>query len=498
MIPGSRTCDFVNLKSRWRVSLEQLTSFQVTTGSSAFIYPVLASIKYIILQGSHRTISSSFPFRMAGGGVMKRAASPKPISPPPIRRKVDSTLKKTVASSFFTPASQKKPEPIAWRIVKDSLIVGKFSPESSQDRKQSSSKPRIAAFDFDSTLVSTASGNKFPRGSTDWKWWNKVVPSKLKKLDADGYHVTIISNQKAITLKKDKKGTDSKSLTNFKDRVSAVVKELDIPLSVYAATEDNEYRKPRTGMWREFIDDCDFDVTGVDAPESIFVGDAAGRPTDHSSVDRGFAVNAGIPFKTPEEFFLDASPEPVVQSFDPSVYLQSDSTDDVSPPFSRKSPLELVIFCGSPGAGKSTFYWDYLKPLDYERVNQDILKSRPKCIKVAKEHLAAGRSVVVDNTNADLDTRSQWVDVAKEFNVPIRCVYFFTSPALCKHNNAVRAANTSLNPESRTLLPGIAFGDFLRRFSEPTLSEGFQDIIRVDFRFRGDEEAKKIWKQYWI
>lgn len=44
-------------------------------------------------------------------------------------------------------------------------------------------------------------------------------------------------------------------------------------------------------------------------------------------------------------------------------------------PFSRKHPLELVIFCGSPGSGKSTFYWNHLRPLGYERVNQDILKT---------------------------------------------------------------------------------------------------------------------------
>lgn len=45
--------------------------------------------------------------------------------------------------------------------------------------------------------------------------------------------------------------------------------------------------------------------------ESIFIGDAAGRPAnkvlktkkDHSSADRLFAMNIGIKFCTPEEHF---------------------------------------------------------------------------------------------------------------------------------------------------------------------------------------------------
>ncbi|KAF7620018.1 polynucleotide kinase 3'-phosphatase [Aspergillus flavus] len=432
------------------------------------------------------------------GSVKRPASTTGTISPPPVKRKIESTLTKQSVSSFFTPASQKKPEQITWRIVNNSLVVGKYAKKA--DHKQTIEKPKVAAFDLDSTLVSTASGNTFPKNSSDWKWWHDTVPSKLKELSADGYYVIIITNQKKISLQKDMKGgrSDSKSLTNFKERASAVMKQLDIPLSVYAATLDDGYRKPRIGMWKEFLDDYDFDVNGVDLSKSIYVGDAAGRPNDHSQVDRGFAVNAGVPFKTPEEFFLNAAPEPLVESFDPSLYLQSDQTDDASPPFSRQSALELVIFCGSPGAGKSTFYWDYLEPLGYERVNQDILKTRPKCIKVAKEHLTAGRSVVVDNTNADPETRSHWIEIAKEYSIPIRCVYFSASPALCRHNNAVRAANKSLNPESRALLPGIAFGDFGRRFKEPTMAEGFKDIVRVDFRFRGDEESQQIWKQYWI
>jgi bifunctional polynucleotide phosphatase/kinase len=43
--------------------------------------------------------------------------------------------------------------------------------------------------------------------------------------------------------------------------------------------------------------------------------------------------------------------------------------------FSKTHAQEIVLFCGSPGAGKSTFYWKHLEPLGYERVNQDLLKT---------------------------------------------------------------------------------------------------------------------------
>lgn len=47
-----------------------------------------------------------------------------------------------------------------------------------------------------------------------------------------------------------------------------------------------------------------------------------------------------------------------------------------------------------------------------------------------------------DNTNADLETRQSWVQLARKLNVPIRCVLFTTSASLCMHNDAVRAFNT--------------------------------------------------------
>lgn len=103
------------------------------------------------------------------------------------------------------------------------------------------------------------------------------------------YQVVVVSNQKKISLQNDLKGgrSESKSLSNFKEKALAVMRQLDIPLSIYAATQYDEYRKPRTGMWKEFLDDYDLDVENrVDLQESFFVGDAAGRPGDHSCVDR--------------------------------------------------------------------------------------------------------------------------------------------------------------------------------------------------------------------
>ncbi len=81
-------------------------------------------------------------------------------------------------------------------------------------------------------------------------------------------------------------------LTAFKNKVSAVFNQLDLPISIYAATEKDIYRKPRTGMWNELLEDHDLDPGIIDFENSFFVGDAGGRiagaglPKDFSSSDR--------------------------------------------------------------------------------------------------------------------------------------------------------------------------------------------------------------------
>lgn len=82
-------------------------------------------------------------------------------------------------------------------------------------------------------------------------------------------------------------------LTTFKSKASAVLNQLDIPISIYAATEKDNYRKPRLGMWTELISDYGIHEPGdLELESSIFVGDAGGRhaangkPKDFSCSDR--------------------------------------------------------------------------------------------------------------------------------------------------------------------------------------------------------------------
>ena len=322
--------------------------------------------------------------------------------------------------------------------------------------------------------------------------------------------MTILSNQGNISLKDDPKKLqkDTLSLQNFKNQATSVVRQLDFPCSVYAAAAQDDYRKPRTGMWHEMLEDYDLEAPGaVDLANSFYIGDAAGRDKtdsrhkDHACSDRDLAANIGIAFHTPEEFFLNQPSEPFKRAFDPGEFLasQSDSERQEYESFRKQYDLELVIFCGCPASGKSSFFWEVLQPQGYERVNQDILKTRDRCLKVAREHLNAGKSVAVDNTNADVETRAHWIRMAQDFKIPIRCIHFATPPRVCEHNDCVRALNsTDTNPESRTMLPGIAFRSFTQRYTKPQVEEGLRDITEVNFHFKGTPAQREIWSKYWV
>ncbi|KAG8806867.1 hypothetical protein FRC17_004761, partial [Serendipita sp. 399] len=159
---------------------------------------------------------------------------------------------------------------------------------------------KVAAFDLDGTLIRTKNNNgrsPFPSGATDWRWWHASVPSRLKQVHKAGYYIVIISNQGGLSTS----AMGSKRREQWERKIGLMAKELpDIPFHILAATEDNKYRKPQKGMWTCIVSLLAKQEGIPDLDASFYVGDAAGRPGDHSDCDKGFAEAVGIQFHTPE------------------------------------------------------------------------------------------------------------------------------------------------------------------------------------------------------
>jgi len=146
--------------------------------------------------------------------------------------------------------------------------------------------------------------------------------------------------------------------------------------------------------------------------------------------------------------------------------------------FTKGRPQEAVIFVGSPGAGKSTFWSNYCKT--YARVNNDELKTPAKCQKAMRDALKAGKSVVIDNTNPKAMTRLLYLKIAKEYKVPTRVVFFDISKEVAMHNNMQREVNTSRSHFSKKV-PSIAIHTYYKYLEHPLESEGFESVIPTSF-----------------
>lgn len=152
----------------------------------------------------------------------------------------------------------------------------------------------------------------------DWKWWHPSVPQRLRQAVDDGFHIVIITNQGRLTLRD---GTISPVQELFKSKIESILEALDLPIMLYAACANDNWRKPRTRTWQHLLQRLSKEGN-VDEGNSFLVGDAAGRVNDHSAADRHFCENVGIGFLTPEQWFLGAEKEEYIDGFDPKRYLE--------------------------------------------------------------------------------------------------------------------------------------------------------------------------------
>ncbi|XP_076268028.1 polynucleotide kinase 3'-phosphatase [Rhynchophorus ferrugineus] len=348
---------------------------------------------------------------------------------------------------------------------------------------------KIAGFDIDGTIIKTKSGARFPTNMDDWTWYLGDVKNQLRKVYEEKYKVVFFTNQFGLR-------NDNTKIKDFKKKIENILKSLNLPVQVFIAIGKKHFRKPRTGMWDCLLNKKNNDIS-IDINQSFFVGDAAGREKnwapkrnkDHSCADRLFAMNIGLKFYTPEEYFLKQKPVPFkMPEFDPRIDTSNLMYPDVSYP-----KQHVVLMVGGPGSGKSNFVKGSLIPKGYIHISRDQLGSWQKCVKEMEDALAQKKNVVIDNTNVDKETRSRFIQVAKKLNVDTRCFVMDVTVTQMRHNNLFR----ELTDPSHAVISDIIIFSYRKNYQEPELSEGYVDILKIPFIAKfSNKNHEKLYRNF--
>jgi len=141
--------------------------------------------------------------------------------------------------------------------------------------------------------------------------------------------------------------------------------------------------------------------------------------------------------------------------------------------------MELVILIGLPGAGKTTFYQERFAAT-HEHVSMDLLRNNRqparRQLQVIEDALAAGRSVVVDNTNPTVEGRAELIAPARQFGATVIGYAFAPDVAASLARNRAR--------DGRARVPDVAIYATRKRLEPPTYAEGYDRLYAV--RIAGD------------
>jgi len=147
---------------------------------------------------------------------------------------------------------------------------------------------------------------------------------------------------------------------------------------------------------------------------------------------------------------------------------------------------------GMPASGKSFFVKSVLLPKGYVHINRDTLKTMPKCLQGTELALREGKCVVIDNTNPTKKDREAFLKLAKERGYVARCFRMKVDHMQCLHNNKFRY----LSGDLQSAVPDVAFNTFKSNFQEPSINEGYEEIVAVNFvsDFSTEERANLYGK----
>ncbi len=138
--------------------------------------------------------------------------------------------------------------------------------------------------------------------------------------------------------------------------------------------------------------------------------------------------------------------------------------------------LDVIIFIGLQGAGKSTFYQTHFAAT-HVYISKDALTRNKTMNKTTRQNnlleeaLQEGRSVVIDNTNPTKEDRAPLIRIGHLYNATVIGYYFDAPVRECLVRNRERVG--------KARVPDKVIYITANRMVLPSLEEGFDVLRRV-------------------
>jgi bifunctional polynucleotide phosphatase/kinase len=341
--------------------------------------------------------------------------------------------------------------------------LGKCLIYDSKDFKIKDSNNKFAIFDLDGTLITAKNGEtlkKFHNKPNNYMWLGfESIINTFEELKRNDYIIMIITNQPRLNEHKEE-----------------VIKKIQTQLfnklkwsPYFVINVDSKLQKPSILGFEAFIEFKLAYFYSMDTEKSFYCGDLIGEddpypPYRLGDSDTRFAKNLNINLVRPIDLFEHHE--------------------------LKKSKIQEMIICvGNAGSGKSTTAQKLInsnsKSLEYNSVeyvacDTDLMPhwNRKLTIECAKENLEKGKSVIVLATNPRRKDRKEFIDVAKEFDIPYRIVWFIRDG---RPFNKYRGSERESKLESTYIhsrpVPEKVYANYSEKFEQPTRREGPLEIV---------------------
>jgi predicted kinase len=151
--------------------------------------------------------------------------------------------------------------------------------------------------------------------------------------------------------------------------------------------------------------------------------------------------------------------------------------------------MELVLFMGLQGSGKSSFYRERFAAT-HVLVSKDLWpnarKREARQRRLIAEALKQGRSVVVDNTHPLVEDRTPLIAIGREHGARVVGYVFESDLETCLARNAGRVG--------RARVPDKAIHITYRKWRWPSYEEGFDALFHVRTSPEGGFDVRE-WRE---